>query len=187
MYSSGSGFLAKVVSKRIAERISLPDPNDPDAQQKIDSQIANKQAMSQQLSAQAGQPPKGTNFSKDYLEKAASGAPGRWMISADDAKVALDWLSKNPSPTAPATAPAEPAATMPGKDLLKAEKADKQAGTITVSGKEYKMVMLEPGGIRPRGGQRIAIPQAVMGERGIGNYIGVLAGSTVYVLPKGEQ
>lgn len=83
----------------------------------------------------------------------------------------------------------EPAssATLPGKDLPKAEKADRQSMTVTVAGQEYKMVMLEPGGIRPRGGQRIAIPQAVMGERGIGNYIGILAGSTVYVLPRGEQ
>jgi hypothetical protein len=48
------------------------------------------------------------------------------------------------------------------------------------------MIMLEPGGIRPRGGQQIVIPQAVMGERGIGNYMAILAGGRVFVLPRNE-
>ncbi len=90
------------------------------------------------------------------------------------------------APVKPA-ATQEPPATIPGSNLQKAEKADKESGTITVGGQEYNMVMLPPGGIRPRSGKKIAIPQAVMGERGIGNYIGILTNGTVYVIPKGEQ
>jgi hypothetical protein len=90
------------------------------------------------------------------------------------------------APVKPA-ATQEPSATIPGSNLQKAEKADKESGTITVGGQEYNMVMLPPGGIRPRSGKKIAIPQAVMGERGIGNYIGILTNGTVYVIPKGEQ
>ncbi len=66
--------------------------------------------------ADMNQPPKGVNFARDYLEKAASGAPGRWMISANDAKAALDWLAANPNykPPAPAAKPvaAEPTQTL---------------------------------------------------------------------------
>ncbi len=92
-------------------------------------------------------------------------------------------------PTAPATpaAPAEPAATLPGKDLPRAEKADRTTQTVTVNGQDYEMVWLEPGGIRPRGGQRFSLPMGMMGIRGIGNYIGVIAGGKAYMLPKGEQ
>ena len=94
-------------------------------------------------------------------------------------------------PIEPHTSRVQPSSSsnpsMPGSDFPKAEKADRQAGTVTLDGQVYKMVMLEPGGLRPRGGERISIPQAVMGERGIGNYIGILVGSTVYVLPLGEK
>jgi hypothetical protein len=58
---------------------------------------AASQAVAQRAAMAAAQPPKGVNFEKDYLEKAASGAPGRWMISADDAKAALAWLTANPN------------------------------------------------------------------------------------------
>ncbi len=58
---------------------------------------AASQAVAQRAAMAAAQPPKGVNFEKDYLEKAASGAPGRWMISADDAKTALTWLAANPN------------------------------------------------------------------------------------------
>lgn len=121
-----------------------------------------------------------SNLAKKVIERVTIGPDGQ---------VTGGFKPTAPDPDAPAkpTAPSEPPATIPGKDLPKAEKADRQAMTVTVAGQEYKMVMLEPGGIRPRGGQRIAIPQAVMGERGIGNYIGILAGSAVYVLPRGEQ
>ena len=83
-------------------------------------------------------------------------------------------------------APATPSTTIPGQGLVRAERADRQAGTVTVDGQEYKMIMLEPGGIRPRGGQQIVISQAVMGERGIGNYMAILAGGRVFVLPKND-
>jgi len=58
---------------------------------------AASQAVAQRAAMAAEQPPKGVNFARDYLEKAASGAPGRWMISADDAKAALAWLAANPN------------------------------------------------------------------------------------------
>ena len=90
------------------------------------------------------------------------------------------------APAKPEPAP-EPAATLPGKDLPRAEKADRNAQTVTVDGQEYEMVWLEPGGIRPRGGQRFSLPMAMLGIRGIGNYIGIIAGGKAYMLPKGEQ
>ena len=87
-------------------------------------------------------------------------------------------VQAEPAPATPSTA------TIPGQGLVRAERADRQAGTVTVNGQEYKMIMLEPGGIRPRGGQQIVISQAVMGERGIGNYMAILAGGRVFVLPQ---
>jgi hypothetical protein len=90
------------------------------------------------------------------------------------------------APVTPAATP-EPAATLPGKDLPRAEKADRTTQTVTVNGQDYEMVWLEPGGIRPRGGQRFSLPMAMMGIRGIGNYIGIIAGGKAYMLPKGEQ
>ncbi len=90
------------------------------------------------------------------------------------------------APTAP-TAPSEPPATLPGAGMPKAEKADRTTQTVTVGGQEYEMVWLEPGGVRPRGGQKFSLPMAMLGIRGIGNYIGVIAGGKAYMLPKGEQ
>ena len=89
-------------------------------------------------------------------------------------------VQAEPAPATPSTT------TIPGQGLVRAERADRQAGTVTVNGQEYKMIMLEPGGIRPRGGQQIVISQAVMGERGIGNYMAILAGGRVFVLPKND-
>jgi hypothetical protein len=106
-----------------------------------------------------------------------------------DGQVTGGFKPTAPDSAAPATpaAPAEPAATLPGKDLPRAEKADRNTQTVTVDGQEYSMVWLEPGGIRPRGGQRFSLPMAMMGIRGIGNYIGIIAGGKAYMLPKGEQ
>ncbi len=83
----------------------------------------------------------------------------------------------------------EPASTtpMPGANLPRAEKANRDSQTVTVDGQEYEMVWLEPGGIRPRGGQKFALPMGLLGIRGIGNYIGIIVGSKAYMLPKGEQ
>jgi hypothetical protein len=46
------------------------------------------------------------------------------------------------------------------------------------------MVEISPTDIRPRSGQQIVVPQAVLGERSIGNYMGILAGNTVFVISK---
>jgi len=96
-------------------------------------------------------------------------------------------LTGKPNPTDSPSAPAEPSAALPGNTLPKAEKADRTTQTVTVNSQDYEMVWLEPGGIRPRGGQKFALPMAMMGIRGIGNYIGVIAGGKAYMLPKGEQ
>jgi hypothetical protein len=95
------------------------------------------------------------------------------------------------TPAAPA-APAEPAAPeapkpLVGGSLPTVDAANREAQTVTIDGKEYEMVHLEPGGIRPRGGTRYAIPLAMLGIRSIGRLTGILAGNKVYVLPKGEQ
>jgi hypothetical protein len=73
-----------------------------------------------------------------------------------------------PAPAAQPAAPAAPEAPKPlvGGSLPTVDAANREAQTVTIDGKEYEMVHLEPGGIR---------------------LTGILAGSKVYVLPKGEQ
>lgn len=106
--------IAEVASKKIMERIPIGPGVSPEQTQ---AAIDAKQRMSQQLSAQAANnPPNGVNFGRDYLEKAVSGAPGRWKISADQAQAALDWLDKNPNYTPPAPAAPAPATTAPAAD-----------------------------------------------------------------------
>ena len=46
------------------------------------------------------------------------------------------------------------------------------------------MVEISPTDIRPRSGQQIVVPQAVLGERSIGTYMGILTGNTVFVISK---
>jgi len=90
-----------------------------------------------------------------------------------------------PDNTPSATAPTASSDTSdPFKGLVRADSADRQAKTITVDGKEYGLVEISPTDIRPRGGQRIVVPQAVLGERGIGNYTGILVGDRVFVISK---
>jgi len=113
-------------------------------------------------------------------------AHGRVTYDADGNQVGGMKPTATQQATDPAPAATPSTATIPGQGLVRAERADRQAGTVTVDGQEYKMIMLEPGGIRPRGGQQIVIPQAVMGERGIGNYMAILAGGRVFVLPRNE-
>lgn len=126
------------------------------------------------------------NSKKDKVRRLAERVIER-VIPGQETPPGINRLTGKP--IEPGVASSEPLASapMPGANLPKADRVDKEAGTITVTGKDYKLVMLEPGGIRPRGGTRIAIPQAVMGERGIGNYIGIIAGNTAYVLPMSEQ
>jgi hypothetical protein len=87
-------------------------------------------------------------------------------------------VQAEPAPATPSTA------TIPGQGLVRAERADRQAQTITVGGKEYRMVEISPTDIRPRSGQQIVVPQAVLGERSIGTYMGILTGNTVFVISK---
>jgi len=92
----------------------------------------------------------------------------------------------------PGTMPTEPSAPeapkpLVGGSLPTVDAANRETQTVTIDGKEYEMVHLEPGGIRPRGGTKYAIPLAMLGIRSIGRLTGILAGNKVYVLPKGEQ
>jgi len=81
--------LAKYI--RIVERVNIDDPG--------------SYKVPEQAAQQANTPPPYVNYGIGYLEKAASGAPGIKLISADDAKAALDWLSKNPNYIRPAAEP----------------------------------------------------------------------------------
>lgn len=56
--------LAKKVTQKITERISLPDPNDPEYQQKIQKQIDAKAATSQRLSMPTVTDVQGLNTAK---------------------------------------------------------------------------------------------------------------------------
>jgi hypothetical protein len=66
---------------------------------------------------------------------------------------------------------------------VKVDKVDVKAGTITVDGEEYRLVMLKPGDFRPRGGRWIAVPMAQFGHRSPGNFTATIIGDTVYVFP----
>jgi hypothetical protein len=112
----------------------------------------------------------------------AGAAHGRVTFDADGNPIGGLKPNATQQATAPTPAAATSNATIPGKGLVRADSADRQAGTVTVDGQEYKMIILSPTDIRPRGGKQIAIPQAVMGERGIGNYMGILIGDKVFVL-----
>ncbi len=139
-----------------------------------------KTVQEELLEAEQKHKERATSLAKKVIERVTIGPDGQ---------VTGGFKPTAPDPDAPPkpAAPAEPPATLPGKDLPRAEKADRNAQTVTVNGQEYEMVWLEPGGIRPRGGQRFALPMAMLGIRGIGNYIGIIAGGKAYMLPKGEQ
>jgi hypothetical protein len=122
---------------------------------------------------------------------AGSMALGAAGASADTRRVTPDGqggFTGGMKPTATVTAPdnTPPVTTSadPFKGLVRADSADRQAKTITVGGKEYGLVEISPTDIRPRGGQQIVVSQGVLGERGIGNYMGILAGNNVYVISK---
>lgn len=86
-----------------------------------------------------------------------------------------------------------PAADKPGGTQVSADRypqadsADLEAQTVTVKGQTYPITWLKPDGIRPRGGERFIVTQGQMGERGIGRYVGIIAGGRAFILPKGEQ
>lgn len=106
-----------------------------------------------------------------------------------DGQVTGGFKPTPPDPNAPAKPEPtpEPPATMPGAGLPTVDSASRERQTVTIDGKEYEMVHLPEGGIRPRGGKRYAIPLAMLGIRSIGRLTGILVGDKVYVLPKGEQ
>jgi hypothetical protein len=119
----------------------------------------------------------------------ALGSAGANARVSGDQDPNINRLTGKPNTTqvSPADTSALSANKLRGSDLTKADSVDRSQNIVTVDGKEYEMIMIEPGGIRPRGGQRIAIPMAMMGFRGIGNFIGILAGNKVYVLPINEE
>jgi len=130
---------------------------------------------------------------KEKLGAAALAGSMALGAGAADARVTPDEhgnFTGGMKPTATVVAPdnikptASSDTTDPFKGLVRADSADRQAKTITVAGKEYRLVEISPTDMRPRGGQQIVVPQAVLGERSIGNYMGILAGNTVYVISK---
>jgi hypothetical protein len=108
------------------EKMELPPPgmNPEQAREFANAQMAGQQAINQHAAQQANTPPTGINFSPDYLEKAADpNRFGRYMISVNDAKIALDWLSKNPNYKPPVTAQPNSPATGSGYSREYLEKA----------------------------------------------------------------
>jgi hypothetical protein len=75
---------------------------------------------------------------------------------------------------------------MSQSELPNVDEVDRQKMIITLDGQEYPLIMLTPGGIRPRGGRQVKIACAQMGERCLGHYDAILAGGRVFVLPKGS-
>jgi len=109
------------VKKQVKEfKMSLPPAGSSpeDAAAFAADQQARSQAMYQKQQSAADQaattPPDNIGYGVEYLQKAANPKrTGRFMISVDDAKIALDWLAKNPNykpptdePSAQTSAPA---------------------------------------------------------------------------------
>jgi len=84
-----------------------PDPTGFTAQQ--------QQTMNQTMSQQ--QAPRGANMNPEYLQKAAQGGTGRFMISQDDAKAALAWLDQHPDYKPPAPIKQYPTEPSNGQSL----------------------------------------------------------------------
>jgi hypothetical protein len=146
----------------------------------VEDELATKQSERKQLIRQYSQQIAESVLKKNVSERVTIGPDGQVIGGLKPTA---------PDPDAPPrpVAPAEPPATLPGKSLPRVDSANRDAQTVTVDGQEYQMIHLEPGGIRPRGGQRYSIPLAMLGIRSIGNLIGILVGDKMYVLPKGEQ
>jgi hypothetical protein len=77
--------------------------------------IQQQQALNQRMSQQQQAPVRGVNMNPDYLQKAAQGGGGRFMISQDDAKAALVWLDQHPDYKVPV--PATQSAPSNGQSL----------------------------------------------------------------------
>ena len=105
------------VKKQVKEfKMSLPPAGSSpeEAAAFAADQQARSQAMYQKQQSAADQaattPPGSVGYGPEYLQKAANpNRTGRFMISVDDAKSALDWMSKNPNYKSPAAQPSAPA------------------------------------------------------------------------------
>jgi len=91
------------------------------ADQQARSQAMYQKQQQQQTQQAAATPPENIGYGVEYLQKAANPKrTGRFMISVDDAKIALDWLAKNPNYKPSTDKPsAEPSAPATGSGLSK--------------------------------------------------------------------
>ena len=62
--------------------------------------------------------PKGASMDPEYLKKAASGQPGRFLIGKDDAQAALDWQAQNGGPLKAASDAVQTASSGYSKEYL---------------------------------------------------------------------
>jgi hypothetical protein len=148
--------LAERIANKINEGgITLPNPDGslpPGAFTAADQEKLNQRVGAQ--AAATAQPPKGVNLAPDYLQKAASGAPGRWMISADDAKLALDWLAKNPNYKPPSAEPAPAAPAGYNIDYLKKAADPNRTGRYMISiEKAQELLQQQDGSINEAEGE----------------------------------
>lgn len=72
------------------------------------------------------------------------------------------------------------------KPALSSSASRNEDGSVTISydGKDYQAVMYNKDEIQPRlppTSQRIIIPMAQLGIRGIGKYIGIIVGDKIYI------
>ena len=123
------------VKKQVKEfKMSLPPAgSSPEeaaafaADQQARSQAMYQQQQQQQTQQATTTPPANVSYGPEYLEKAANpNRTGRFMMSVDDAKIALDWLAKNPNykpPTAQPSAQSSAPATGSGLSREYLEKA----------------------------------------------------------------
>ena len=115
------------VKKQVKEfKMSLPPAgSSPEeaaafaADQQARSQAMYQQQQQQQTQQATTTPPANVSYGPEYLEKAANpNRTGRFMMSVDDAKIALDWLAKNPNYKPPTAQPsAQPSAPATGSGL----------------------------------------------------------------------
>lgn len=124
---------------------------------------------------------------REYIDLVKQGLEERVSFDAQTGKMTPSFADQMRQQSS--EPPKEPQTNQPmkGSDLPRATAVDREQETVTVDGKIMKYVLVKPGGPRPRTQEQIAIPRALMGIRGLGNYIGLVANNTVYILPEKEQ
>jgi hypothetical protein len=109
------------------------------------------------------------------------GNAGARVMPGDDPSINRLTGKPNTELSVQSDRPSQPGAEMPNQNLQRVDQVDQtESGiTITQDGNTYEVkVVPKTTSVVPRGGKKMKVQQAQVGERGIGNYV-------VYLMPNG--